>query len=129
MQGRMRINRVWISLKSCQGKRAGRRKVALTPFISSYQPFQSPAPPRSDRLSFRSSKNDLAGSQSLSRGSRTPDGSILEWRLSKISFKALTCFIGLGRRDFASSTPNELRRKPRWPCSAVLRRRKTQTPC
>lgn len=101
----------------------------LTPYNSSLQPAQSPAPPKSDRLTFRSSKNVRARSQSYSVGSRIPMLSMSVYIVSMSSLRAFRCRWGRGRRDLARSIPRELRRNPRCPCSVVFRRRKTHRPC
>ena len=104
------------------------------------QPFHCPAPRRSALLTTRSSKNACAGSQSPAScdGSSVlpcpcppialPLCSTAAYMRSMSAFSASTCSHGRGREERASRTPSAESRKPRWPCSAVRRRRKTDTP-
>ena len=89
------------------------RKGKLTPSSSSLQPVQLPAPPRSARLSFLSSKKTLAGSQSSSVTARLPLLQVLEYIVSVNALRAFTCLHGLGLTDLARRMPKEERRKPR----------------
>src|SRR6266511_1669457 len=84
-----------------------------TPSSSLLHPIQSPTPPRSALLTFLSSKNSLAGSQSSSVRSRFARVDARKYILSITLLSALTCLHGRGRRDLARMIPREERRKPR----------------